>query len=118
MSQSLLARVPELGTLPPKRLSALVGVAPLNRDSGSFRGTRAIWGGRPDVRTVLYMGTLASIRWNPVIRKHYTQLRERGKAAKVAIVACMRKLLIILNALIRTNTPWDEHFAQKSSTQS
>jgi transposase len=116
LSRMLIARLPELGTVNRQQIAALVGVAPFNRDSGTFRGTRAIWGGRPEVRTILYMGTIAAIRWNPVIKASYQRLRERGKPAKVAIVACMRKLLIILNAMIRTQTVWDEKFCKKSQS--
>jgi transposase len=104
---TLLACLPELGTLDRKAIAALVGVAPLNRDSGTLRGRRRVWGGRANVRAVLYMATLAAIRFNPRIRAFNQQLRERGKVAKVAIVACMRKLLTILNAMLRDNAPWD-----------
>ena len=96
-----------------KRLAALVGVAPFNRDSGTLRGTRAIWGGRPDVRTALSMSTLSAIHWNPIIKACYQRWLAAGKQAKVAITACMPKLLTILNAMMRTQTPWDEHFCQK-----
>ncbi len=104
---TLLACLPELGKLDRKAIAALVGVAPLNRDSGTLRGRRRVWGGRANVRAVLYMATLAAIRFNPRIRAFNQQLRERGKGAKVAIVACMRKLLTILNAMIRDNARWD-----------
>jgi transposase len=105
-ARTLLADLPELGQLGRRKLAALVGVAPINRDSGLWRGHRAIAGGRFAVRNVLYMATLTAIRWNPVIRAHYAQLRERGRPAKVAIVACMRRLLTILNAMLRERTPW------------
>ena len=108
----LIARLPDLGTVNWKRLAALVGVAPFNRDSGTFRGTRAVWGGRPEVRTLLYMSTIAAIRCNSVIRTFYQRLRAAGKPAKVAITACMRKLLTILNAMVRTQTMWDENFCK------
>lgn len=88
------------------RLAALVGAAPLNRDSGQMRGHRAIAGGRTAVRKVPFMATLTAIRWNPVLRAHYARLVERGRPKKVAIVACMRRLLGILNAIIRTELPW------------
>lgn len=114
LTRTLLARLPELGTLSRRRISALVGVAPFNRDSGTLRGKRAIWGGRPDVRTALYMSALAGVRWNPVLKVFYSRLRANGKPAKVALTACMRKLLTILNAMVRTRTAWDEHFAKKS----
>lgn len=103
---TLLAELPELGQLSDKKLAALVGVAPLNRDSGTFRGQRRIGGGRSSVRAVLYMAATVAMRFNPVIRAFYEQLLARGKPKKVALVACMRKLLIILNAMIRTNTAW------------
>lgn len=102
----LLADLPELGQIDRRRLTALVGVAPINRNSGLLRGHRAIAGGRFAVRNVLYMATLTAIRWNPLIRAHYTQLRERGRPAKVAIVACMRRLLTILNAMLRERASW------------
>lgn len=103
---TLLGCLPELGKLDRKQIAALVGVAPLNHDSGTLRGRRRVWGGRAVVRSVLYMATLAAIRHNPRIRAFNDQLRARGKAAKVAIVACMRKLITILNAMLRDNAPW------------
>ncbi len=106
MSRTLLADLPELGTLTHRQIAALVGVAPLNRDSGTMRGARRIWGGRASVRAVLYMTTFAATQWNPVIRSFYERLRAAGKAHKVALVACMRKLLIILNAMMKHRTPW------------
>jgi transposase len=105
-AHTLIAGLPELGQLDRRRVAALVGVAPVNRDSGQRRGKRTIAGGRADVRNALYMATLAAIRWNPVISRHYKSLVERGRPKKVALVACMRRLLCILNAIIRTNTPW------------
>lgn len=108
-SASLLAELPELGELNRKQISALVGLAPYNRDSGRFQGKRAIWGGRSSVRSVLYMTALAATRWNPVIREFYRRLRAAGKLHKVAITACMRKLLVILNTMVRNNTPWATH---------
>lgn len=104
---TLLAEVPELGKLSGREVSALVGVAPVNRDSGAMRGKRSIFGGRPDVRRVLYMAALVASRYNPVIRAFYERLLSAGKPKKVALVACMRKLLIILNAIVRTGQPWD-----------
>lgn len=106
VSRTLLAELPELGQLSHRQIAKLVGIAPLNRDSGSLRGRRSIWGGRAAVRSVLYMAALAGIRWNPVVHAYYERLRGAGKAHKVALVACMRKLLIILNAMVRTGQPW------------
>ena len=89
-----------------KRISALVGVAPFNRDSGKFRGNRMIWGGRAHVRAVLYMGTLTAVRWNPTLKAFYERLLAQGKAKKVALIACLHKLLRLLNAIIRDHQPW------------
>lgn len=111
VSLSLLAGVPELGTLNRQKVSKLIGIAPLNCDSGTMRGRRRIWGGRADVRSVLYMATLSAIRYNPVIREFYQRLVARGKIKKVALVACMRKLLTILNRMVKDSTPWDPAFA-------
>jgi transposase len=105
-ARTLLAELPELGTCSRQKIAALVGVAPFNRDSGQFRGQRTIWGGRRTVRRCLYMATLVATRFNPVIQDHYQRLLNAGKRKKVALVACMRKLLTILNAMIRTQTPW------------
>jgi len=106
VSRTLLGELPELGRLTRKQIAALVGVAPLARDSGTLRGKRLVWGGRAPLRTVLYMGALVATRYNPVIRAFYHRLRAAGKPAKVALTACMRKLLVILNAMVRTNTHW------------
>jgi len=106
LATTLLSDLPELGKLNRKQIAALAGVAPLNRDSGSMRGKRAIWGGRATVRASLYMGTLVAARYNPVISQLYQRLLEAGKCKKVALVACMRKLLIILNSMVRYNTKW------------
>lgn len=95
---SMLSLLPELGHLTRKQIAKLVGVAPLNRDSGQTQGKRRIYGGRSEVRVALYMATLSAVRWEPMMREHYQQLRARGKLAKVALVACMRKLLTIVNA--------------------
>jgi transposase len=105
-AHTLIADLPELGQLDRRCIAALVGVAPINRDSGQMRGRRTIAGGRTKVRNALYMATLSAIRWNPVIRAHYKSLVERGRPKMVALVACMRRLLGILNAIIRTKTPW------------
>jgi transposase len=102
----LLASLPELGLLDRKKIAALVGVAPFNRDSGNLRGKRTVWGGRSHVRSMLYMATLTATRYNPIIKIFYTRLIEAGKVTKVAITACMRKLLTILNAMIRHSEPW------------
>ena len=106
LARTLLASRPELGTLTRQQLAALVGVAPLNRDSGRFRGSRRVWGGRAHVRAVLYMGTLVATRCHPLIRAFYQRLCAAGKAKKVAVTACMRKLLTILNAMLKHRTPW------------
>jgi transposase len=112
LSTTLLANLPELGTLTRKQIAALVGVAPLNRDSGTLRGKRTVWGGRAHVRTALYMGTLVATRFNPVIKTFYQRLCAAGKAKKVALTACMRKLLTILNAMVKHRTPWQPTVAQ------
>lgn len=106
LALTLLADLPELGALSHKQLAALVGVAPHNRDSGAARGKRLIWGGRARVRSALYMSTLSAVRYNPVLRAFWTRLREQGKPSKVALVACMHKLLTILNAMLKHQTPW------------
>lgn len=106
LSLTLLAELPELGRLTRREIAALVGVAPLNRDSGELHGRRLVWGGRASVRAVLYMATLAATRANPVIRAFFQRLRAAGKPAKVALTACMRKLLTILNAMVRHHTHW------------
>ena len=104
---SLCASLPELGKLNRRKLAALVGVAPFNRDSGTLRGKRHCWGGRADLRAVLYMTTVTALRCNPVIRAFYQRLVRAGKPKKLAITACMRKLLTILNAMVRDNAAWD-----------
>jgi len=106
LSACLIAQLPELGLLDRCKIAALVGVAPLNRDSGKSHGKRTIWGGRSRVRTALYMATLSATRHNPAIRPFYIRLLERGKTKKTAIVACMRKLLTILNAMMKNKTAW------------
>lgn len=112
ISRTLLAELPELGRLNRKQIAALVGVAPLNRDSGTLRGRRSIWGGRATVRAALYMGALVASRRNAMIQTFYRRLRNAGKAPKVALVACMRKLLTILNSMIKHKTRWSETFLQ------
>ena len=106
LSATLLSQLPELGSLNRKQIAALVGVAPLNRDSGQFRGKRCIWGGRASVRCALYMATLVATRFNPTIAAFYHRLRIAGKEHKVALTACMRKLLTILNAMARDRAHW------------
>jgi transposase len=110
----LLAELPELGQLDRKAIAALVGVAPLNCESGTLRGHRIVWGGRARVRTALYMATLVATRHNPLIRAFYQRLCTAGKPKKVALVACMRKLLTILNAMVRHRTPWGASVAPVS----
>lgn len=109
---TLLAELPELGTLSGRQIAALVGVAPFARDSGTLRGTRAIWGGRTSVRCVLYMATLSAVRWNPPLAATYRRLLDAGKLPKVALIACERKLLVLLNAIVAHGTPWEPDFAQ------
>ena len=109
LSVSLLAGVPELGKLNRQKLATLVGVAPLNRDSGLFKGTRKVWGGRAQVRAVLYMAAVSATRANPVIRAFYQRLIAVGKKPKVALTACMRKLLSILNTMIKNGTRWQKN---------
>lgn len=106
LATTLLADLPELGELNRREIAALVGVAPLNRDSGTWSGKRIVWGGRSRSRSALYMGTLAATRHNPIIRQFYQRLLDAGKAKKVALVACMRKLLTILNSMVKYNTKW------------
>jgi transposase len=106
LSSTLLAHLPELGALNRKQIAALAGLAPFNRDSGSLHGGRCIWGGRAPVRRVLYMAVVAAVRSNPVIKNFYSQLRARGKYPKSALTACMRKLLVILNAMLHNKTHW------------
>lgn len=106
LATTLLANLPELGTLTHKQIAALVGVAPLNRDSGTLRGKRTVWGGRAPVRAALYMAALTAARFNPVLRTFYHRLCAAGKAKKVALVACMHKLLTIVNAVLKHRTPW------------
>ncbi len=111
LSSTLLADLPELGQLNRKQIAALVGVAPFNRDSGRLAGKRMIWGGRAAVRTTLYMATLSATRFNPVIRTFYERLVHAGKPPKVALTACMRKLLTILNAMMHSGQSWQPQLA-------
>ncbi len=114
---TLLAELPELGTLTRREISALVGVAPVNRDSGKMRGRRTIFGGRAGVRCTLYMAVITAIQFNPAIRAFYVRLVEAGKAKKVALVACMRKLLTILNAMVKSGMYWEDHFMPPPTIQ-
>ena len=109
VSTTLLIELPELGQLNRRQIAALVGIAPLNRDSGTLRGRRTVWGGRAKLRSVLYMAALVGVRRNPVIATFYERLVKAGKAKKVALVACMRKLLTILNAMLRSKTMWQSN---------
>ena len=106
LARTMVGQVPELGTLDAKPLAALVGVAPFNRDSGTLRGRRTVYGGRAEVRAVLYMGALVATKHNPVIKAFYKRLCAAGKAKKVALTACMHKLLTIMNAMVRDMIPW------------
>ena len=107
-AQAIISDLPELGTLNRKQIASLVGVAPLNRDSGNFKGRRSIWGGRAHIRTVLYMVAVVASRCNPVIKEFYERLCKAGKPKKVALTACIRRLLAILNAMMRNGTRWGE----------
>ena len=109
ISVSLLAGMPELGQLNRRLISALAGVAPFNRDSGRWQGRRSIYGGRPVVRSALYMAAWVGARHNPVLKAFYQRLRATGKPAKVALTACMRKLLVILNTMLKTGQPWQSN---------
>ena len=111
-SASILVELPELGTLSNKKIAALAGLAPFNKDSGSFKGTKSVWGGRAYIRSVLYMATLTAIRYNPVIKDFYNRLINVGKKKKIAITACMRKLLVIFNALVKKHETWNPNFAK------
>jgi transposase len=110
-ASTLLAQLPELGKLNRKQITALVGLAPMNRDSGTLRGQRHIFGGRADVRRVLYVAALVGTRFNPVLKAFYARLLAAGKPKKLALVACMHKLLVILNAIARTKSPWSSEIA-------
>lgn len=113
---SLMAALPELGSLTHAQISKLVGVAPLNCDSGKHKGKRFTWGGRTDVRSMLYMAALSAVRYNPVIKPFYERLIAKGKPKKLALVACMHKLLVILNAILKSGKPWNPlHFETKNA---
>lgn len=118
LSSTLLAQLPELGMLNRKQIVALAGLAPFNRDRGNMRGSRCIWGGRAQVRRVLYMATVAGVRSNPIIKAFYLRLRANGKHAKPALIACMRKFLVILNAMLHDGTHWEKPPVLTSTTSS
>jgi transposase len=111
VAYTLMSELPELGQLNRKEIAALAGVAPMNRDSGSYRGKRRVYGGRGKVRTALYVSMLSAIQYNPKIKSMYERLVAAGKPKKVAIVACMRKQLVILNTMMKNGTHWDENLA-------
>jgi transposase len=110
VSAALISQLPELGNLNRRQIASLVGVAPLNRDSGTFKGRRSVWGGRSRIRAALYMVALVAARRNPVIRSFYERLVMAGKAKKVALTACMRKILVILNAMLKHHTTWSSSY--------
>jgi len=112
VSRAVMAQLPEAGRLPGKKAAALVGVAPFNRDSGRFRGKRMIRGGRSYLRRMLYMAAVVAARWNPVIRNFYQRLLAAGKPKKLALTACMRKLVLIFNAMLKNNQPWNQFINQ------
>jgi transposase len=116
VSAIVLAHLPELGQLNRRQIAALAGVAPFNRDSGTRRGQREVWGGRSQVRAALYMSALVGMRYNSVLKTFYDRLRAAGKEAKVALVACMRKLLTILNAIVKQGKPWHEPDPQPAAS--
>ena len=111
LATTLMAELPELGRLNRREIAALVGLAPLCHDSGGFRGQRSVWGGRASVRAALYMGTLSAVRASSPLRCFYEGLLARGKPKKVALVACMRKLLVTCNAIVRDGRGWDRNYA-------
>ena len=108
VATTLISHLPELGQMNNKQAAALIGVAPMNKDSGQYQGKRSCRGGRYQVRTVMYMAMLSTIQCNPVIKKKYQQLLQQGKPKKVALIACVRKMIVILNAMVRDNQPWNE----------
>ena len=114
VSITLLSELPELGRLNRKEIAALVGVAPFNRDSGTLVGKRTVWGGRAPVRAALYIAALVATRYNPMIREFYERLCSAGEAKKVALTACMRKLIVILNSMMKRRRRWDEAYLQGS----
>jgi transposase len=112
---SLVIDLPELGKVSRKEIAALVGVAPFNRDSGQMKGSRSIWGGRANVRSALYMGTLVATRYNSIIKAYYEKLCCAGKKKKVALIACARKLLVIMNTMVKTNTMWEAQLSETNA---
>ena len=108
-----MAALPELGKLSHREIAKLVGVAPLNRDSGTFKGKRATWGGRAEVRAMLYMACLSAVRYDPVIKTFYERLLMAGKPKKLALTACMHKLLRIINAIFKSGQPWQPSYPQE-----
>ncbi len=111
LAYTLLSELPELGSLNRKEIAALVGVAPINRDSGKLNGKRRIRGGRHRVRTVMFMAMLSSIQCNPVFKRFYERLKAQGKIPKVALIACMRKMIVVLNTMMKNGEPWRENMA-------
>ncbi|KMQ74057.1 Transposase IS116/IS110/IS902 family [Marinobacter subterrani] len=111
LAYTFLSELPELGSLNRKEIAALVGVAPINRDSGKLNGKRRIRGGRPRVRTVMFMAMLSSIQCNPVFKRFYERLKAQGKIPKVAVVACMRKMIVVLNTMVKNQESWRENMA-------
>jgi transposase len=107
LARTLIAEMPELGRLNSRQVAALVGVAPFNRDSGKMRGTRSVWGGRAQVRSVLYMATVCAVRHNPPLKAAYERLRQAGKPPKLALTACMRRLIVTINAMLKSRSTWD-----------
>ena len=108
---SLLSNLPELGFMTNKQAAALIGVAPINKESGSYTGKRRIRGGRPQIRTVMFMAMMSAMQCNPVFKKKYQALVAKGKPKKVAIIACVRKMIVILNSMVRDGVMWDENYA-------
>lgn len=115
VAAGLVAELPELGQISREKIASLAGLAPMNRDSGAFRGQRRIQGGRSGVRRLLYMAVMSGLKHNPVIRRYYARLKRKGKSSQLAMTACMRKLLVILNTMFKTRTNWGEHVASLPS---
>ncbi|TKF14050.1 IS110 family transposase, partial [Vibrio genomosp. F6] len=111
-SVSIISNLPELGYITNKQAAALVGVAPMNRESGRYKGRRTIQGGRAQVRTVLYMAMMSAMQCNPVFKATYQRLLDQGKQKKVAIIACVRKMVVVLNSMLRDGVMWDENIVK------